>query len=243
MKPVHACLQATHPCSCQCRRVYGMEAVYVHDAAALAAVVDPGLFDWEQGGGVLVVTDGPAKGRTIRDEGECLGRAVPRVGRRGMRAGGGCRRWRERAAGPPLRRELLLARARPPTEAAEAVEAVGEAAAVEVTAGSKRQVPCPWPFSTKPAHPPPHAHRRQEAVGGRERVAGPSGHPRGAGRAQRGAGGLGAGPHDPLTWRHPAVAVGGASRRLAGSPGHALSSGRGGTRAPPCGVPRSAPTA
>lgn len=45
-----------------------MDAVYVHDAAAFAAVVDPSLFDWEQGG-VLVVADGPAKGRTIRDEG------------------------------------------------------------------------------------------------------------------------------------------------------------------------------
>lgn len=51
-----------------CRRVYGMEAVYVHDAAALAAVVDPSLFDWAEGA-VVVVTDGPAKGRTIRDEG------------------------------------------------------------------------------------------------------------------------------------------------------------------------------
>ncbi|KAL4440556.1 hypothetical protein ABPG75_003557 [Micractinium tetrahymenae] len=50
------------------RRVYDMEAVYVHDTAALAAVVDPALFDWEEGG-VVVVTDGPAKGRTIRDEG------------------------------------------------------------------------------------------------------------------------------------------------------------------------------
>lgn len=51
-----------------CRRAYDMEAVYVHDAAALAAVVDPTLFDWEAGA-VVVVTDGPAKGRTIRDEG------------------------------------------------------------------------------------------------------------------------------------------------------------------------------
>lgn len=51
-----------------CRRVYGMEAVYVHDAAALAAVLDPSLFEWHEGA-VVVVTDGPAKGRTIRDEG------------------------------------------------------------------------------------------------------------------------------------------------------------------------------
>jgi inosine-uridine nucleoside N-ribohydrolase len=45
-----------------------MHAVYVHDAAAFAAVVDPSLFGWEEGA-VVVVTDGPAKGRTIRDEG------------------------------------------------------------------------------------------------------------------------------------------------------------------------------
>ncbi len=46
-----------------------MDAVFVHDAAAFAAVVDPSLFEWHEGG-VLVVTEGPAKGRTIRDEGE-----------------------------------------------------------------------------------------------------------------------------------------------------------------------------
>lgn len=58
-----------------------MEAVYVHDAAALAAVVDPALFDWHRGG-VLVVTDGPAKGRTIRDEGgHARAAALRRVGR------------------------------------------------------------------------------------------------------------------------------------------------------------------
>jgi hypothetical protein len=56
------------PCMHACRQAYNMEAVYVHDAAAFAAVVDPGLFEWQQGG-VLVVTEGPAKGRTIRDEG------------------------------------------------------------------------------------------------------------------------------------------------------------------------------
>lgn len=50
------------------RRVYGMEGVYVHDATALAAVVKPELFDWHAGA-VVVATDGPAKGHTIRDEG------------------------------------------------------------------------------------------------------------------------------------------------------------------------------
>lgn len=50
------------------RRVYGMAGVYVHDATALAAVVRPELFEWHKGA-VLVVTDGPAKGHTIRDEG------------------------------------------------------------------------------------------------------------------------------------------------------------------------------
>ena len=48
-----------------------MEAVYVHDAAAFAAVLDPSLFEWREGA-VVVVTDGPVKGRTIRDEGELL---------------------------------------------------------------------------------------------------------------------------------------------------------------------------
>ena len=59
-----------------CRRVYGMEAVYVHDAAAFAAVLDPSLFEWREGA-VVVVTDGPAKGRTIRDEGELLAACLP----------------------------------------------------------------------------------------------------------------------------------------------------------------------
>jgi inosine-uridine nucleoside N-ribohydrolase len=54
-----------------------MDAVYVHDAAALAAILDPSLFEWHPGA-VVVVADGPAKGRTIRDEGVAcvLGAAV-----------------------------------------------------------------------------------------------------------------------------------------------------------------------
>jgi uridine nucleosidase len=49
------------------RKMYAMDAVYVHDAAALAAVIAPHLFDWHHGK-VLVVADGPAKGKTILDE-------------------------------------------------------------------------------------------------------------------------------------------------------------------------------
>ena len=46
------------------RRMYGMDAVFVHDAAALAAVVQPEMFEWCDGK-VVVVADGPAKGKTI----------------------------------------------------------------------------------------------------------------------------------------------------------------------------------
>jgi inosine-uridine nucleoside N-ribohydrolase len=45
-----------------------MDAVYTHDAAALAAVVEPSLFTWVEGA-VVVVADGVAKGHTILDEG------------------------------------------------------------------------------------------------------------------------------------------------------------------------------
>ena len=48
----------------------------MHDAAAFAAVLDPSLFEWREGA-VVVVTDGPAKGRTIRDEGEFLAGCLP----------------------------------------------------------------------------------------------------------------------------------------------------------------------
>eukprot|EP00887_Chlorella_sp_A99_P002299 scaffold10.g2299.t1 len=46
---------------------YGMEAIYLHDPTAVAAVVAPQLFKWEEGA-VVVVDDGPAKGRTIREQ-------------------------------------------------------------------------------------------------------------------------------------------------------------------------------
>ena len=36
----------------------------------LAAVLAPELFDWKAGA-VVVVTQGPARGHTIQDEGEC----------------------------------------------------------------------------------------------------------------------------------------------------------------------------
>ena len=49
------------------RKMYGMDAVFVHDAAALAAVIKPELFDWHEGK-VVVVSEGPAKGKTILDE-------------------------------------------------------------------------------------------------------------------------------------------------------------------------------
>jgi len=49
------------------REMYKIDGVHVHDAAAFAAVIDPSLFQWHDGK-VLVVADGPAKGRTIMDE-------------------------------------------------------------------------------------------------------------------------------------------------------------------------------
>lgn len=49
------------------RTMYGMDAVFVHDAAALAAVIHPEWFEWHQGK-VVVVADGPAKGLTVLDE-------------------------------------------------------------------------------------------------------------------------------------------------------------------------------
>jgi uridine nucleosidase len=49
------------------KRMYDMDSVFVHDASALAAVIKPELFEWYEGK-VLVVADGPAKGKTILDE-------------------------------------------------------------------------------------------------------------------------------------------------------------------------------
>ncbi|KAK9815788.1 hypothetical protein WJX72_009484 [[Myrmecia] bisecta] len=50
------------------RESYGMDAVYVHDPTALAAVLDPSLFTWQQGA-VCVVTEGVARGLTVMDAG------------------------------------------------------------------------------------------------------------------------------------------------------------------------------
>lgn len=49
------------------KKMYGMDAVFVHDAAALAAVIKPELFDWHPGK-VVVVPHGAAKGKTLLDE-------------------------------------------------------------------------------------------------------------------------------------------------------------------------------
>lgn len=57
----------------KCRNMYGMDAVFVHDAAALAAVVRPDFFGWKKGK-VIVVADGPAKGKTVMDECKILNR-------------------------------------------------------------------------------------------------------------------------------------------------------------------------
>ena len=45
-----------------------MEAVYVHDAAALSAVRKPELFTWHEGS-ALVACHGPFRGRSLVDEG------------------------------------------------------------------------------------------------------------------------------------------------------------------------------
>lgn len=50
------------------RDTYAQDAVFVHDATALAAVVRPDLFTWQRAS-VLVLADGPAKGHTIMDGG------------------------------------------------------------------------------------------------------------------------------------------------------------------------------
>ncbi len=104
-----------------------MKAVYVHDAAALAAVVDPTLFDWEAGA-VVVVTDGPAKGRTIRDEGMASLPALHRL--RGLISRActlpGCRAWK---AGKGL--PLALA----PVSAASSVACLSVCCVVHCTYG------------------------------------------------------------------------------------------------------------
>lgn len=48
------------------RESYGMEGIFLHDAAAFTAVVRPEFFEW-QAGRVVVVEDGPARGLTVMD--------------------------------------------------------------------------------------------------------------------------------------------------------------------------------
>ena len=48
------------------REAYGMEGIFLHDAAAFTAVVRPEFFHWKQGK-VVVVEDGAARGHTIMD--------------------------------------------------------------------------------------------------------------------------------------------------------------------------------
>ena len=45
-----------------------MDGVYMHDPLALAAVLEPTLFDWREGA-VRVLTDGIARGASLMDAG------------------------------------------------------------------------------------------------------------------------------------------------------------------------------
>lgn len=51
-----------------CREAYQIEAMYLHDPTAFAAVIAPELFTWKSGA-VRVVTEGLACGATIMDLG------------------------------------------------------------------------------------------------------------------------------------------------------------------------------
>jgi uridine nucleosidase len=51
-------------------RAYGMDAMFLHDPAALAAVLAPGLFTWGAGSVVVTTGDGPTRGQTVMDAGE-----------------------------------------------------------------------------------------------------------------------------------------------------------------------------
>ena len=53
---------------CHCREAYKMEAMFLHDPTAFAAVIAPECFTWKQGA-VRVVTEGLACGMTIMDLG------------------------------------------------------------------------------------------------------------------------------------------------------------------------------
>jgi len=51
------------------RAAYAMDAVFLHDPTALAALVDPALFTWTEGA-VVVAGDGVLAGATVIDQGE-----------------------------------------------------------------------------------------------------------------------------------------------------------------------------
>ena len=155
-----------------------MDAVFVHDAAALAAALAPHLFDWHPGG-VYVVTDGPAKGRTIRDEGEWA-----RWGRAG---GQGVGWWGGRPQG---------AAAHPPPTCLAARQAP---APPHPPLLRHHRPCCSPPPGSLPACPCLPLGARPQEVGGRKRVAGAAAYPRGAGRARRRRRRLGARPHVPLS--------------------------------------------
>lgn len=53
---------------CMCRESYDMDAVYVHDPAALAAVLRPSLFAWRPGQ-IRVLTESVARGMSVMDTG------------------------------------------------------------------------------------------------------------------------------------------------------------------------------
>lgn len=51
------------------RAAYSMDAVFLHDPTALAALIDPALFTWAEGA-VVVAPDGVLAGATVMDQGE-----------------------------------------------------------------------------------------------------------------------------------------------------------------------------
>lgn len=51
-------------------RSYGMDAMFLHDPAALAAVLQPDLFTWGAGPVVVTTGEGPTRGQTVMDAGE-----------------------------------------------------------------------------------------------------------------------------------------------------------------------------
>lgn len=77
------------------KHAYAMDAMYLHDPTALAALVRPSLFTWAEGA-VVVATDGVLKGATVIDQGEKVWAAQknaatnPWVGRRPARVAVAC---------------------------------------------------------------------------------------------------------------------------------------------------------